>query len=351
MDVPYLQSANPAARSSSSAVSVSSTKFSSASSTTSSSSGPATSAERRSLSDEEDDDESDADDISGASSPLPPYQYSPPQPQYAAPPQQVCFLDNQHQQPQQPQPVDTADFVCDDCGVSYSRAPDLRRHKASVHNDRDSREKVAATFPCEVCGQVLLSSHGYQGHMRRHYDERPFVCEAPFCGKAFHDSATLARHRRTHSTEHKFECDFCGRRFKRKDNLNTHRKKHQVGGESINPNLLRKPVTRVAADSPPAGTPQAPAYGELPLTSPPYQSPLPSQLQQPSYIPSDQHTYPQHHYTQNPPPPTYYPQHMPYQQRPHYTTVKAEDPTEMDLMRSAQHRRMVMVGNMGPANR
>ncbi|KAG9035916.1 hypothetical protein FRB95_010319 [Tulasnella sp. JGI-2019a] len=285
-DLPYLIN-NPTARGSSSTLS--STRYA----PSSTGSGPATSAERRSLSDGEDDHEDDSDENvsggSGDSTPLPPYYASNQH-------QQVCFADGSVTPPEsRPGSEGTNEFVCDVCTVSYSRAPDLRRHKASVHNDRVSGEKVSATFPCDVCGQVLLSSHGYQGHMRRHYDERPFVCEAAFCGKAFHDSATLARHRRTHSTEHKFECDFCGRRFKRKDNLNTHRKKHQVGGETINPNLLRKPVSRVTGgngggsvgDSPIEGTPASQGYPELPtpnVASPPYQqiqvAPPPSQMQQ-----------------------------------------------------------------------
>ncbi|KAG8861730.1 hypothetical protein FRB96_002688 [Tulasnella sp. 330] len=274
-ELPYLIT-NTTARGSSSTLS--STRYA----PSSTGSGPATSAERRSLSDGEDDHEEDSDENvsagSGGSTPLPPY-YAGNQHQ------QVCFADGTVTPPESRTGSEgNNEFVCDVCTVSYSRAPDLRRHKVAVHNDRASGEKVSATFPCDVCGQVLLSSHGYQGHMRRHYDERPFVCETPFCGKAFHDSATLARHRRTHSTEHKFECDFCGRRFKRKDNLNTHRKKHQVGGETINPNLLRKPVSRVAGgggngggsagDSPVEGTPVSQGYPELPspnVAAPPYQ--------------------------------------------------------------------------------
>ena len=79
------------------------------------------SAERRSLSDEDmmEDDESESERRSSNSS-------SPSLPPYAA---QLPVSGNH-------------DFMCDDCGVGYSRAPDLRRHKASVHQDRDSREKV-----------------------------------------------------------------------------------------------------------------------------------------------------------------------------------------------------------------
>ncbi|KIO31576.1 hypothetical protein M407DRAFT_131560, partial [Tulasnella calospora MUT 4182] len=144
----------------------------------SSSRGPDISAERRSLSapsssshseEDEDDDMSDSAVSSGSggsNTPLPPYHAQAPQHH-----QQVFIDTSSTTSPQSSSPsspsAEGVDYVCEDCGVSYSRAPDLRRHKASVHGDRASGEKVAATFPCEVCGQVLLSSHGYQGHMRR----------------------------------------------------------------------------------------------------------------------------------------------------------------------------------------
>lgn len=123
-DMSYLASSNPSPRS------ATTTKYSP-------SLAPQTSAERRSLSDEEDDSDSDESSGSGASSggsatPLPPYAFSTP-----PAPQQVSF-----EAPQSAQPAEQGEFVCDDCGVSYSRAPDLRRHKATVHNDKDSREKV-----------------------------------------------------------------------------------------------------------------------------------------------------------------------------------------------------------------
>ncbi|KAG8967126.1 hypothetical protein FRC03_010681 [Tulasnella sp. 419] len=223
------------------------------------SSGPSSGDRNNSGSDDADDYEDESEsEYDETSTPLPPYPNSQTQsPQDTGYP--IAYITDAGSIPPAPQPLE-----------------DLRRHKILVHNDQDSREKVVNTWPCEICGQVLLSSHGYQGHMRRHYDERPFICEAQFCGKAFHDSATLARHRRTHSTEHKFECDFCGRRFKRKDNLNTHRKKHQVGGDAINPNLLRKPVTRLANGSDASPSPGPYMYTtDTSMSSPPYQQSAP----------------------------------------------------------------------------
>lgn len=137
-DLPY-SFANPQARASSSTVS--STRY--APSVTSSS-GPQTSAERRSLSDGEDDADSSDENLSGGSNtPLPPYYAN----QHTQQPQQVCFADGTVTPPSdrsgsEPDSSAASEYVCDVCNVSYSRAPDLRRHKASVHNDRDSREKV-----------------------------------------------------------------------------------------------------------------------------------------------------------------------------------------------------------------
>lgn len=133
-ELPYLITSQSARGSSST---VSSTRYAA-----SVGSGPATSAERRSLSEGEDDDESDesGENTSGGSTPLPPYFASQEH-------QQVCFTDvGAVVSPSSSSPRSTVEggneFVCEVCSVSYSRAPDLRRHKASVHNDRDSREKV-----------------------------------------------------------------------------------------------------------------------------------------------------------------------------------------------------------------
>ncbi|KAG8911912.1 hypothetical protein FRC01_005407, partial [Tulasnella sp. 417] len=96
---------------------------------------------------------------------------------------------------------------------------------------------------------------------------------------------------------------------------------HQVGGESINPNLLRKPVTRVSnststsqsenggssASGSPGSTPQIPSYGELPLASPPYQTLPPQQAPVPHYAPIDHHQQPsQMHFHQSQYPPQMY---------------------------------------------
>lgn len=78
--------------------------------------------------------------------------------------------------------------------------------------------------------------------MEAHNDsakERPFICEIPFCERAFKRFEHLKRHMKMHTGDRPFKCNFpgCYKSFSRSDNLNQHQKTH---GSAINaPSSIR----------------------------------------------------------------------------------------------------------------
>ncbi|PSN45858.1 hypothetical protein C0J52_16850 [Blattella germanica] len=85
--------------------------------------------------------------------------------------------------------------LCEDCGESFKKRDDLRRHKLKVHRRQNS-------FPCEVCGKVLLHYSSLVIHRRQHTGERPFMCD--ICGKSFPQSPAMYTHRRTHTRDYPY---------------------------------------------------------------------------------------------------------------------------------------------------
>ena len=79
--------------------------------------------------------------------------------------------------------------------------------------------------------------------------EKPFVCNWEGCTKKFARSDELARHRRTHTGEKKFECPLCHRRFMRSDHLTKHAKRHMTAKKLPGWQVEMNKLNQVAAAS------------------------------------------------------------------------------------------------------
>lgn len=74
--------------------------------------------------------------------------------------------------------------------------------------------------------------------------ERPYVCEVPFCDRAFKRFEHLKRHMKMHTGDRPYKCTFpgCNKSFSRSDNLNQHQKTHSVNANTIYFNTFGKTI-------------------------------------------------------------------------------------------------------------
>ncbi|XP_069687172.1 zinc finger protein 595-like isoform X2 [Periplaneta americana] len=121
--------------------------------------------------------------------------------------------------------------LCEDCGESFKKRADLRRHRLKEHRPQNR-------FPCEECGKVLLHYSGLIIHRRQHTGERPFMCDV--CGKSFPQGPAMYTHRRTHTRDYPYRCEICGQTFNNKGDLNNHRRSKHTKERPFKCNVCSK---------------------------------------------------------------------------------------------------------------
>lgn len=111
-----------------------------------------------------------------------------------------------------------AEFVCDKCDRSFSRAANLRRHQL-VHTGEQP-------YACDQCDRRFKQLGGLRSHQLTHTGERPYACDHGDCDQTFSRAANLRRHMLTHTGERPYACELCDKRFSQSSALRTHQMTH-----------------------------------------------------------------------------------------------------------------------------
>lgn len=81
--------------------------------------------------------------------------------------------------------------------------------------------------PFEGCFKLYAKPTHLKAHLKRHMNDKPYVCLWPDCQWKFSRSDELARHRRSHLGIKPYRCTFCTKAFARSDHLTKHRRVHE----------------------------------------------------------------------------------------------------------------------------
>lgn len=90
-----------------------------------------------------------------------------------------------------------------------------------------STSTASLCYTCPICGRVLTDQCYLNTHLKRHYNQRDFLCPHPQCGKRFFSSSELNHHQIAHTRLRPFRCSFCSSCFLRKSNYKQHLKLHK----------------------------------------------------------------------------------------------------------------------------
>ena len=92
---------------------------------------------------------------------------------------------------------------CKHCEVAFTKKSELKAHLLDCEKRPDSNNKELLTtvvYVCDQCGKSFNRIYDYKRHQLTHSEEKPYGC--PQCGKSFRERASLNKHvKRIHCSE------------------------------------------------------------------------------------------------------------------------------------------------------
>ena len=113
---------------------------------------------------------------------------------------------------------DERPFVCDICKKEFYTNYTLKKHK-KIH----ARPHPFAC-PVQNCGQSFRYEKRLAQHLITVYNIKPYKCK--YCDKPFTEKGDLKIHLRIHTREKPYECEYCGKKFAQKSALIVHLRVH-----------------------------------------------------------------------------------------------------------------------------
>ena len=155
-------------------------------------------------------------------------------------------------------------YVCTDCGMSYTKQSSLANHRLSKHafvcQTCGSRFGVRSNYEshvqfgcgrtapatkqleCMVCHKVLQSKKTLKRHLQHHHGNGEFQCRV--CGRSFQQQTHLDQHQRTHEGFKPYACRLCGNSYTEKSSMTRHlRKIHGTNDHDLIENRVYEAVS------------------------------------------------------------------------------------------------------------
>ena len=139
---------------------------------------------------------------------------------------------------------DLKSYVCDGCGLSFSRKNNITKHKKTgackgfFQQDEEQAENETNKFTCHKCHKTFKYRQSYTQHMEWiHLGQKKQQCED--CGQTFAQLAHLRRHRvKVHDHVMPHLCTFCDSRFVSMIQWKTHLKRYHDVDVEPNANII-----------------------------------------------------------------------------------------------------------------
>lgn len=126
--------------------------------------------------------------------------------------------------------------VVDETSTSPRKISQKKRQSKSTNTRasnsfEDSKERGKDTYQkllkkCSECSK-MIEKNRMDGHMNKHRNIRPYVCDIKDCGKSFYCKLLLRLHRKSIHTGQSVPCKVCNKTFTSNRSLYSHAMRHK----------------------------------------------------------------------------------------------------------------------------